>query len=58
MNQIKDGDNPVSLTLVETLLGLVCCISWWGSLDLPRESLDCADMADRVTGYDCQAYNQ
>ena len=22
MNQIKDGDNPISLTLAETLLGL------------------------------------
>ena len=38
VNQIKDGDNPVSLILVETLL---------------RESFDFTNMANRATGYDC-----
>ena len=42
VNQIKDGDNPISLILVETLL---------------RESFDFTDMADGVTGHDYQAYN-
>ena len=58
MNQIKDGDNPVSLTMAETLLGLVCCISCWGNLDLLKESLDFVDMADGTTRHDCQAYNR
>ena len=52
LSQIKDGNNPVSLILAETLLGLDS-VSWWKVSKLSWESLDFADMANGTTGYDC-----
>ena len=52
LSQIKDGNNPVSLILAKTLLGLDS-VSWWKVSKLSWESLDFADMANGTTGYDC-----
>ena len=56
VSQIKDGDNLVSLILVETLLGLDA-IFHGGESKLSWEPIDFADMVDGTNGYDCQSYN-
>ncbi|KAK9984277.1 hypothetical protein SO802_033802 [Lithocarpus litseifolius] len=57
VSQIKDGDNLVSLILVETLLGLDAVFHGGNISKLPGESLYFVDMANGATRYDCQAYN-
>ena len=52
VSQIKDGDNPISLILAR--IGL--CVSQWRIPKLSWESLDFANIADGMTGYDYQAY--
>ena len=56
VSQIKDGDNPASLILAETLVGLDSTFHGGESQKLSRESLDFADMVDGETRHDRHAY--
>ena len=54
VNQITNGDNPVSLILAKTLLGMDAVFHGGET----QNFFDFADMADGVTGHDCPSYNQ
>ena len=58
VSQIKDGGNPVSLILAETLLGLDAVFHGGETQNFLGSPFDFANMANGETRHDCQAYNR